>query len=502
MNEAHIDAARVNAGTGDSGLGKSGSRGTGAAAASVVAEPAPPVTGEPFAPLPALSGVRSILRYRGRPLLRLEHARAASEHATAFEVLGDRFLVLFDPKAVEQVLVTQHAAFQKDRFTKELRRILGTGLLTSEGEEWRRSRKLMASSFQPNEIAAYGGIMAERAREFVVTRRAGEVFDVHSSMMHLTLDILVRALFGMEVKQAKEVEGLLAPFVDDYRPGSLAWRLVPEWVPLPSRRRLARTRRELDVILDSLIAERRQQQSSAEQQRSGEQASQSADLLGRLMLARDVAGSLSEVALRDEAMTLFLAGHETTALALTYALRLLALHPSEARVARAEIASVLGERLPTMQDVPRLVRIRAALDESLRLYPPVWGMAREPKEDVVISGVLVPKGVHVVVCPWVMHHDARFFNAPERFQPSRWIDQPSPPRFAYLPFGAGPRVCIGSHFALAEAVLVLATILQHVELELLPEPALELVPSVTLRPRGPVPMRFWPRAAPSVARRD
>jgi cytochrome P450 len=450
---------------------------------------APNVAGEPLRlrPVAELSGFGSMLKYARRPLLRFEAARRVSDRAVAFRVLGRPYIVLFDPAAIEQVFITQHASFEKDRFTHDLRRVLGSGLLTSEGDTWRRHRKLMAPSFQRGEIAAYGSVMAERTREFVAQQPTDTVFDMHSAMMHLTLDILVRALFGTEVKRAVEVELLLDPMVRDYVPPAVAWRvLLPEWVPLASRRRLARIRRELDTILLELLAERRLRFD----EEAADSAPASSDLLGRLMLAQDAEGSLSDAALRDEAMTLFLAGHETTALTLTYALRLLAQHPRELGTLVAELSTVLDGRLPTPSDLPQLPYTRAVLDETLRLFPPAWAMGREPREDVVVAGVAVPKGTQVIVCPWVMHHDARFFPDPNRFWPERWLSQAAPPRFAYLPFGAGPRVCIGSHFALAEAMLVLSVILQRVAPELAPPAELDLRPSVTLRPRGPVLMRL------------
>jgi cytochrome P450 len=455
-----------------------------------------------LSPAPELSGIRSMLEYSRRPLLRFEAARRLSDRAVAFRVLGRTYMTLFDPKAIEQVLVTQHAAFEKDRFTADLRRVLGMGLLTSEGEPWRRSRKLIAPSFQRGEIAVYGPVMVERAREFVRALEPGVVFDVHSALMHLTLDILVRALFGTEVARAGEVERLLEPMLHDYVPPRVAWRLLlPEWLPLPSRARLARCRRELDVILLELLAERRGRK--GDEAGSGVAASEGAekrrpasnDLLGRLMIAGDAEGGLSEAALRDEAMTLFLAGHETTALSLTYALRLLAQHPEEKQRLLDELTQVLGGRAPTLQDLPQLRYARAVLDETLRLFPPAWAIGREPREDVVVAGIAIPRGTQIVVCPWVMHRDARFFPDPERFWPERWMTEPPPPRFAYLPFGAGPRVCIGSHFALAEAALVLSVLLQSADFQLVPQPDLDLMPTVTLRPRGPVLMRAELREA-------
>jgi cytochrome P450 len=450
-----------------------------------------------LSPAPELSGVRSMFEYSRRPLLRFEAARRLSDRAVAFRVLGRPYIALFDPKAIEQVLVTQHGAFEKDRYTADLRRVLGTGLLTSEGEPWRRSRKLIAPSFQRGEVAVYGPVMVERAREFVRALEPGAVFDVHSALMHLTLDILVRALFGTEVARAAEVERLLEPMLHDYVPPAVAWRLLlPEWLPLPSRARLARCRSELDAILLELLAERRARASDeagSDGAEKGRPASN--DLLGRLMLAGDAEGGLSEAALRDEAMTLFLAGHETTALSLTYALRLLAQHPREKQRLVDELTQVLEGRAPTLKDLPQLRYSRAVLDETLRLFPPAWAIGREPREDVVVAGIAIPRGTQIIVCPWVMHRDARFFADPDRFWPERWLTEPAPPRFAYLPFGAGPRVCIGSHFALAEAALVLAVLLQSADFQLVPQPDLDPMPTVTLRPRGPVLMRTELRGA-------
>jgi cytochrome P450 len=446
-------------------------------------EPAAPA--ERLEPRPEVSGFGSMLKYTRLPTARFEAARRLSDRAVAFEVLGRAYITLFDLGAIEQVLVTQHAAFGKDRFTADLQRVLGQGLLTSEGDDWRRHRKLMAPSFQRGEISAYASVMVERARAFTAAQRRGAVIDIHSAMMHLTLDILVRALFGTRVSRAAEVERLLEALTRDYRPPAIAWRLVlPEWLPVPSRRRLRRVRGELDAILLDLLAERSAR--AAPRVSSGEPQ----DLLGRLMAERDTQGSLSEASLRDEAMTLFLAGHETTALSLTYALRLLALHPEELALLRAEISEVLGDRAASYSDLARLPRARAVIDETLRLYPPAWAIGRQPYEDTTVAGLVVPKGTQVIVCPWVLHRDARFFSEPGRFWPARWLSAPPPPRYSYLPFGAGPRVCIGSHFALAEAALVLVTLLQSARFELAPQPELRLMPSVTLRPRGPVLMRI------------
>lgn len=436
-------------------------------------------------PVLELSGPWSILRFARQPLRRFELARSLSPHAVAFRVLGLSYVVFFEPSAVEQILVARNAAFSKDRFTRDLRRVLGTGLLTSEGELWRRRRKLVAPSLQRQEIAEYGPVMAERAAAFVAEQPAGACFDVHSAMMHLTLDILVRALFGTELGRPGEVERVLDRIMEEYSPASESLRVsLPDWVPISSRARLAGLSAELDDILFELMARKKAALGAAEA--AGTPA---ADLLTRLMRASDEEGSLSERALRDEAMTLFLAGHETTALTLTYALRLLALHPRERLQLQQELRRVLAGRMPTMADLPALPFTRGVIDESLRMYPPAWALAREPGEDIELDGVEIAAGTQLLVCPWIMHRDPRFFDEPERFWPERWT-KPRAPRFAYLPFGAGPRVCIGNHFAIAEAVLVLATLVQRAEFQLERQPALRLMPTVTLRPGGPVLMRM------------
>lgn len=459
----------------------------------VTAEGATPrVGGEHLVPVPALSGPWSIVKYAQHPLARFEAARALSSRAVAFRVLGSRYILLFEPAMLEQLLVARHAEFSKDQFTRDLRCVLGTGLLTSEGELWRRRRKLVAPSFQRGEVAAYVPVMGECAEAFLREQPEAVVFDVHSSMMHLTLDVLVRALFGTRVSRSAEVGQLLDRLMLDYLPISEAMRAaLPAWFPVPSRGRLRRISKQLDVILLELIAERRAALDSATSQ-PGHEPQQ--DLLTRLMRASDEAGSLNEAALRDEAMTLFLAGHETTALALTYALRLLALNPESADCLRQELDSVLAGRTPRMEDVNRLRYTRAVVDEALRLYPPAWAFGREALEDLELCGLHVPKGTQLLASPWVMHRDARFFAEPERFWPERWFGPP-PPRFAYLPFGAGPRVCIGQHFALAEAVILLATLVQRAHFVLEPGQRLQLFPAVTLRPRGAVKMRMTLRSS-------
>ncbi len=426
---------------------------------------------------PSLSGLGSLLRYSKRPLKRFEDARSFSARATAYELLGTYTQVIFEPELIEQVLIGNHAAFSKDAFVRDLSAILGKGLLNSEGEHWRRQRKLAAPSFQRTEIASYAEQMVECSERFLHELKDDEAFDAHAAFMHLTLDILVRTLFGTAVSRVREVEDAIDGVMREYTPLRMALRVaLPPWASTLSQRRIARLRNALDSVLLELIAERKQRAGSG------------TDLLTRLLAAGDAQGGFSDAQLRDETMTLFIAGHETTALTLTYTLRLLALHPAVAERARREVRHVLGGRSVTLADLPALSFTRAILDESMRLFPPAWGMAREAIADCQLGELACPAGTQVIIVPWVMHRDQRFFERPELFHPERWLTPLELPRCVYMPFGAGPRVCIGNHFAMTEALLVLASCLAHGNFRLAQGPLLKLSPAVTLRPSGPVNM--------------
>jgi cytochrome P450 len=428
---------------------------------------------------PSLSGVGSLFRYAKKPLKRFEDARSFSPRATAFEVFGTYHLMLFDPELIEMVLISEHASFEKDAFIRDLEQVLGKGLLNSEGEQWRRQRKLAAPSFQRAEIGVYAEQMVDCAARFLSGIADGQPIDVHAGMMHLTLDILVRTLFGTEISRVHEVESALDGVMREYSPLRIALRNgLPNWMTFASRQRIAKLRAALDSVLLELLAERKQA------------THHGTDLLSRLLASRDAEGGMTDAELRDQTMTLFLAGHETTALALTYALRLLSLHPEAAGRTRREVRAVVGKRSPTLQDLPALTYTRAVLDETLRLFPPAWALARVSLHDLALGEFACKAHTEVVIAPWVMHRDQRFFREPELFRPERWLAKSELPRCVYMPFGAGPRVCIGNHFALTEALLILAVFLTQGDFRLQHGPLLKLQPAVTLRPSGPVPMRF------------
>jgi cytochrome P450 len=399
-------------------------------------------------------------------------------------------VLLREPEDIERVLIGEHKKFVKDRMTRGLGRVLGDGLLTSEGDVWLRHRRLLAPAFHRDRVAAYGAAMAEAAEAFAGKSRRGEVRDLHADMMKLTLGIVGRALFDSEVgTRASDVSGALEVLVERFGSGLITLFPWMENLPLPTNQRTHAALATLDDVLLGVVRERRARGGSGK------------DLLSMLIEAQDDAGKgLNDRELRDELMTLFLAGHETTALALSFALVLLSRSPeAEARL-RAEIADVLGDRPMTGDDVARLPFTRAVVLETMRIYPPAWAIGREAVEDFSLRGYFIPKGEQIWLAQWVNHRDVRYFPEPERFLPERWLGglERSLPRFAYYPFGGGPRVCIGNVFATMEAVLVLATLVRHLHVRFEDDRPLALAPMITLRPRHPILVRYE-RAASSSA---
>jgi cytochrome P450 len=304
---------------------------------------------------------------------------------------------------------------------------------------------------------------------------SGETRDLHADMMRLTLEIVAKTLFDADVAgQAREVGDALEEGMQTF---VRRWKSIyplPEWIPTPNNLRIKRVARRLDTILYRIIQERRA---------SGEDRG---DLLSMLLHAQDEddGGRMTDKQLRDEAMTLFLAGHETTANALSWALYLLTSHPEvEARLA-AELRDVLGGRSPTVADLPRLRYTEMVVTEAMRLYPPVYAFGREAVQACTLGGYHVPAGMTIVMSQWVMHRDGRYFDNPEKFLPERWADGLAKrlPKFAYFPFGGGPRLCIGNGFAMMEAVLILATVAQQFRITLVPDHPVVPRTTVTLRP--------------------
>ncbi len=420
------------------------------------------------------------LQYRPLPFL----ARLAKTYgdASRFRVGPQPIFFFAHPEQVREVLVTKNASFMKGLALQRTKVVLGEGLLTSEGDLHTRQRCLAQPAFHRERIQRYGEVMVEQAAQARERWRDGEEIDTAQAMMRLTLAVVAKTLFGVNVDdEADEIGAALTELMLMFpllvHPLSdLLIRL-----PLPRVKRFKRALARLDQTIYAMIAERRQS--------DGDRG----DLLSMLLLATDTEGDgsgMSDLQLRDEAITIFLAGHETTANALAWTWYQLARNPDVERELHRELDTVLAGRLPQPADYARLPYTEMVLAESMRLYPPAWGIGRHALEDVRIGEWDVPKRGLVLVSQYVTHRDARFWPEPERFDPLRFTPEAkaSRPKFAYFPFGGGPRVCIGEGFAWMEGVLLLATIAQTWRLQSLGD--VDPVALITLRPKKAMQMRM------------
>jgi cytochrome P450 len=436
---------------------------------------------------PAISGIESLpgprqdwLTGNLREFSRDRLGSLTRWHGEFGDVVRARFgprpvLFLNHPDLVEEVLVEQNRKFIKHYRLRDSKRTLGNGLLTSEGEFWRSQRKLAQPAFHRDRIAGYAAAMVDFTERMLRSWAGGQVRDVQDDMMRLTLEIVAKTLFDAELggdsgEASEAMEVLMRCFIS--RTSMLI--PIPAWIPTRTNRRVERAARRLDEIILAVIAERR---------RSGEDRG---DLLSMLLRAQDEESGrrMTDAQLRDEAMTLFMAGHETTANTLAWAWFLLATHPGAEAKLHAELEAVLPDRPPTMADLPRLKFTGQVITETLRLYPTVWMVGREAIEPVEIGGIVIPVGTTLFMPQWTIHRDARWFDEPLAFRPDRWADglQERIPRYAYFPFGGGPRICIGNNFALMEASLLLATIARRFRLRLAPDAEIIPLPTLTLRP--------------------
>ena len=400
------------------------------------------------------------------------------------------FLAL-DPADVRHVLQDNARNYHKSPVYERLRDGVGNGLLTSEDAFWLRQRRLAQPAFHRQRLVAMADAMVACTEQMLerwegVASRGGTI-DVVAEMMAVTQAIIVRTMFSTDLGALSEVVNRTWPIINR-RIGETFWSTKLETsLPLPANRRFARALHELETVVYRIIADRR---------RSGRDE---ADLLSMFLSARDeeTGAVMTDRQLRDEVMTMLLAGHETTSLALSWTYFLLSRHPAVERGVADEVGRVTGGGRPSFAHVDRLVCTRRAIEESLRLYPPAWGFSRQAMGDDEIGGYRVPKSSLVFVIPYVLHRRPKLWPDPERYDPDRFTPEQDAarPRFAYIPFGGGPRGCIGNQFAMVEAQLIVASVAQRYRVELLPGQDIQPEPLITLRPSPGIHARLQSRAA-------
>ena len=400
---------------------------------------------------------------------------------------GEHLFLLNHPNLIRDVLVTNQRNFLKGRGLERARRFLGQGLLTSEGAEHLRQRRLMQPTFHRDRISSYASVMTDYADRVQRGWHDGSTIDAAQEMNRLTLLIVGKTLFDADVEShAKNVGTALTAVMGSFWMTMLPFFDVMEHLPLPAFRRSRKARAELDAIIYGMIEERRKNPSDR------------GDLLSMLLMAQDEeagGAGMTDQQVRDEAMTIFLAGHETTANALAWTWYLLSGAPDvEARL-HEEVDRVLGGRLPTLADIPNLPYVEQVVTESMRLYPPAWIIGRRAIEEFTVREYTVPARSVVVMSPYVLQRDERFFTEPERFHPERWTPEfkASLLPFAYFPFGGGARRCIGESFAWMELVLVMSTLAQRWRMRLVPGHPVVPQPVVTLRIKNGLKMTLEAR---------
>ncbi len=438
--------------------------------------PGPPNIGD--------GAIEQYLNYRSfldDPLTRVSNWVAEYGDIMHYTVGGRHQYFIANPEMIREILVRQADIFIKGpEYTSAkagLARFMGRGLVTSNGAFWKRQRRLVQPAFHTGRISAYADTMVAYTLQRLAQWRSGAQIDVDKEMMELTLMIVGRTLFDAD---ASTTANQVKKAVDVVQKASNTATLLPHWLPTPLRIRSRRANAALDKIVYGFINERRA---------SGEDRG---DLLSMLLLSRDEDGArMSDLEVRDEAVTLFLAGHETTANALNWTFWLLAQNTeAEARL-YAELDAVLAGAAPTFADIRRLPYTEMVIKEAMRLMPPVWSISRSPREDTVALGYPIPARSSVQICIYCVHRHPEIWQEPDAFLPERWQAERASaiPRYAYIPFGAGPRVCIGNSFAMMEATLLLATIAQHFQLRLIPGAQIVPQPYITMFPRDGLPMR-------------
>lgn len=423
---------------------------------------------------------RAILGYlpefRRDPLTFLTGLARNHGDVVYYKMVRQEMVLLNHPDYIRDVLTTHHRNFVKGRALQWSKRLLGEGLLTSEGDFHRRQRRIAQPAFHRQWISNYGAVMTGYALQMSDRWKEGGVVDIAQEMMHLTLSIASKTLFNADTEsEAKEIGEAMTVSVEYFLRFMLPFADLLAKLPVPSTLRFRKAKRTLDATIYKMIRQRRE---------SGEEKG---DLLSMLLLARDEEGSggMTDEQLRDEAMTLLLAGHETTANALTWTWYLLSQHPDIAAKLHRELDTVLAGEVPTVDHLSKLTYTEQVLAESMRLYPPAWLLGYRAVNDYQVDKYDIPARSIVLMSQYVMHRDPRYYPEPLLFNPERWTPEAKAkrPKFSYFPFGGGPRVCIGEPFAWMEGVLLIAALGQKWRFELVPNHPIELQPLITLRPK-------------------
>lgn len=396
----------------------------------------------------------------------------------SFRIGRWRLFLASDPDLIQQVLVTDAKSYIKHFGARTFKPVLGNGLVTSEGDFWRRQRRLLQPAFLKAQVQSYAPVMANLTEAMLAKWHSGKPVNLEFEFSSLTSAIALKTLFGLDDQGDRErideslrqVFDLLTARLDM----PFQW---PLWLPTPVNIRLNRALTNVRRVVDGFIA-------------AGRARPRGSDLLSTMIAAQHDDGTgMSDQQLRDEAMTLYLAGHETTALTLTWSWYLLSQHPAAEQKLVEEWQRVLNGRAPNPSDLAALPYTAAVISEAMRLYPPVYVIGREAVTDLELGGYRVKRGYTVLMSQWVNHRDPKYFADPERFSPERWLDGLATrlPKFAYYPFGGGQRICIGSHFALMEAAIILSTVGQKYKFTLAPDAVIDIKPQITLPPKYGMP---------------
>jgi cytochrome P450 len=418
-------------------------------------------------------------------------ARVAGEHGDIayFRAGAMNIVLLNNPKYVNQVLVARQHGFVKGRPLEFAQNVLGDGLLTTDGAVHTRQRRVVQSAFHADKIKAYAIVMAEYARRQIKTWRDGETVDVAQQMRRMTLGISAKTLFNASIEEdAAQIDEAVSSAMQYFDRVSIPMVELLFKLPLPSTLRVRRAKKVLTSAVYQMIKDRRSDPRDHD------------DLLSLLLLASGADGlGMSDEEIRDQALVFLLAAYDTTASALAWTWYLLSQNPEAEAALQQELIAVLAGRPPTVEDVPKLKYTRAVFAEALRMYPPGYVIARRALETFELDGYTIPRGTTVLVSPYLIHRDKRFYDNPESFDPSRWNREPDSdrPKFTYFPFGGGAHVCIGDHFAWMEGVLVVATLAQQWKMSLAADQVVAYLPLINLRPK--FGMRMVLRRQPNVA---